>query len=58
MDDPSIALNGCHTGYVVDNIPVNHLLYADDRVVFAPSISGLRGLLKVRDVFADSQHKI
>ena len=45
MDDLSIALNGCHTGYVppvVDNIPVNHLLYADDLVVFAPSISGLR----------------
>ena len=50
----SIALNGCHTGYVVDNIPVNHLLYADDLVVFAPSISGLRELLKVCDVFADS----
>ena len=54
MDDLSIALNGCHTGYVVDNIPVNHLLYADDLVVFAPSISGLRELLKVCDVFADS----
>ena len=54
MDDLSIALNGCHTGYVVDNIPVNHLLYADDLVVFAPSISGLRELLKVYDVFADS----
>ena len=35
-------------------IPVNHLLYADDLVVFAPSISGLRELLKVCDVFADS----
>ena len=22
MDDLSTALNGCHTGYVVDNIPV------------------------------------
>ena len=54
MDDLSIALNGCHTGYVMDNIPVNHLLYADDLVVFAPSISGLRELLKVCDVFADS----
>ena len=28
--------------------------YADDLVVFAPSISGLRELLKVCDVFADS----
>ena len=54
MDDLSIALNGCHTGYVVDNIPVNHLLYADDLVVFASSISGLRELMKVCDVFADS----
>ena len=54
MDDLSIALNDCHTGYVVDNIHVNHLLYADDLVVFAPSISGLRELLKECDVFADS----
>ena len=55
MDDLSIALNGCHTGYVVDNIHVNHLLlYADDLVVFAPSISGLKELLKVCDVFADT----
>ena len=38
----------------MDNIPVNHLLYADDLVVFAPSISGLRELLKACDVFADS----
>ena len=54
MDDLSIALNGCHTCYVVDNIPVNHLLYADDLVVFAPSISVRRELLKVCDVFTDS----
>ena len=54
MDDLSIALNGCYTGYVVDNIHVNHLLYADDLVVFAPCISGLKELLKVCDVFADS----
>ena len=54
MDDLSIALNGCHTGYVVDNIHVNHLLYADDLVVFAPSMSGLRELLNVCDEFADS----
>ena len=50
MDDLSIALNGCHTGYVVDNISVNHLLYSDDLVVFAHSISGLRELLKVCNV--------
>ena len=36
------------------NLHVNHLLYADDLVVFAPSISGLRELLKIYDVFADS----
>ena len=54
MDDLSIALNACPTGVVVDGICVNHLLYADDLVVFSPSISGLQKLLKLCDEFAVS----
>ena len=45
MDNLSLQLNaqpiGCSTG----NIVVNHMLYADDIVLFAPSAKGLQKLL-------------
>ena len=53
MDDLSIALNGCHTGYVVDNIPVNHLLCRRSCCVCSLYFGAVE-LLKVCDVFADS----
>ena len=54
MQTLTLVLRYVSSGYVVDRISVNHLLYADDLFVCAPSISGLAELLKVCDVFADS----
>ena len=38
-------LNKCNTGCVFNGLTVNHLMYADDIVIFSPSVSGLQKLL-------------
>ena len=43
IDDLSAALTNCRTGCCIDDMNINHLLYADDLVVF--SHVGLRELL-------------
>ena len=40
VDDLSVTLNACQVGCCVGNVIINHLMYADDLVVLAPSVSG------------------
>lgn len=47
MDDLSECLNACKTGCMIGNILVNHIMYADDLVVFNPSSAGLQQLLNM-----------
>lgn len=50
-DDLSSSLNKCNAGcYIMQNI-INHLLYADDLVLFAPSVRGLNMLLRICETF-------
>ena len=50
-DDLSAALTKCHTGYCIGDMNINHLMYADDMVVFSPSSVGLRELLSVCETY-------
>ena len=52
VDDLSCDLNSLHIGCSVDNIIVNHLMYADDIVLLAPSVAGLQKLISVCEKFA------
>ncbi|KAL0970009.1 hypothetical protein UPYG_G00235880 [Umbra pygmaea] len=47
MDDLSKQLNDCNTGCVIGDKCINHLMYADDLVVFSPSSAGFQQLLAV-----------
>ena len=47
MDELSQQLNACNTGCVIGNSLINHLMYADDLVIFCPYSAGLQQLLKV-----------
>ena len=44
------ALVGCCVG----NVIINHLLYADDLVILAPSVAGLSKLLSICGIFGES----
>ncbi len=45
VDELSECLNVCKTGCMIRNTLVNHIIYADDLVVFSPSSAGLQQLL-------------
>ena len=45
VDDLSVALNGKKIGCVVNNMIINHLMYADDIVLISPSSIGLIKLI-------------
>lgn len=47
MDDLSKYLKACKTGCMIGGILVNHIMYADDLVVFSPSSPGLQQLLNI-----------
>ena len=47
MDDLSTNLNTCNVGCLSGTMMVNHLMYADDLVIFCPSAIELRKLLEV-----------
>lgn len=47
MDDLSSILNNLQIGCYVNKIIVNHLMYADDVILFSPSRKGLQTLLQV-----------
>ena len=57
MEGLSLQLNSTRVGCRVGSIIVNHLAYADDMVVLAPSPSALRTLLSICDMYS-SQHDI
>ena len=45
MDDLSKQLNNVNAGCIIDATLINHLMYADDLVLLAPSSMGLSMLL-------------
>ena len=54
MDNLSVLLSGCDTGCMVSDRIINHLMYADDLVLMAPSALGLRKLLKTCESYGTS----
>jgi hypothetical protein len=47
MDDLSTELNSCYTGCIVGDTIVNHVMYADDLVVFSPCEEGSAELIEI-----------
>ena len=47
IDDQSNMLNSAGIGCHIHNCCINHMFYADDICVIAPSPSGLQGLLNI-----------
>ena len=47
----SVNLNACRVGCCVGNELINHLMYADDLVIMAPSVAGLSKLLRICELF-------
>ena len=47
MDDLSKKLNNVNAGCIIGAALINHLMYADDLVLLAPSSTGLSILLSV-----------
>ena len=47
LDELSKKLDEVKAGCVLGTNRINHLIYADDAVVFSPSVSGRRALMKV-----------
>ena len=52
MFELSIRQSDVKLGFFVANIPVNHLLHADDLCCFSPSLDGLQDLLNVYSHYA------
>ena len=47
VDDLSCKLNNSNAGCYINNILVNHFMYADDIALLAPSVKGLQKLVNV-----------
>lgn len=47
MNDLSMILNACGTGCRVGDSLINHLMYADDLVIFSPYSAGIQQLLRL-----------
>ena len=58
LDDLSIALSACRTGCCVGNSLTNHIMYADDLVIFSPSSIGLHALITVCEEYAVSHEML
>ena len=54
MDDFSTNLNTCNVGCLSGTMMVNHLMYADDLVIFCTSAIGLRKLLEVCEQYSNN----
>ena len=52
MEHLSVNLSGCEVGCKVGKVVINHLAYADDMVLLAPSPSALRILLNICDSYS------
>ena len=57
MDKLSSKLNVTQAGCSIGNVTINHLMYADDIVLFAPSVKGLQRLLNICNEYG-TQHSI
>ena len=58
IDDLSVDLNACRVGCCVGNEIINHLMYADDLVIMAPSVAGISKLLIICELFGASHDMI
>ena len=58
IDDLSVNLNACRVGCCVGDELINHLMYADDLVIMAPSVAGLSKLLRICELFGASHDMI
>ena len=54
MNDLSVQLNDLPVGCCLNGVNMNHLLYADDMVLIAPSPDALQKLIYVCEKYADS----
>ena len=54
MDGLSKELNRANTGCLSGGTLVNHLMYADDLVVFCPSAAGMSKLLKICEQYGQT----
>ena len=52
MDDLSSILNSAKVGCTINEVIINHLMYADDIVLIAASIRAMQTLLNSCDSFA------
>ena len=52
IDNLSNTLNKCNVGCYLNNVSFNHIQYADDSVIIAPSPTGLQRLLDICEKFA------
>jgi hypothetical protein len=52
IDDLSVALHGVDAGCNLNGVCLNHLIYADDTVLLAPSPTGLQKLITICEKFA------
>ena len=57
MFDISNTLNCCRQGCIVNGVPIDHLIYADDMVLLGPSAHALQLFLNQCDTYA-SGHDI
>ena len=53
VDKLSVNLNACEVGCIVGKAHINHLAYADDMVLIAPSKKALQLLLDICGMYAD-----
>ena len=49
MDDISNTLNSSRQGCIINGVPVNHIMYADDVALIAPSAHALQLFLNLCD---------
>ena len=47
MDNLSTEMNNINIGFCIDGKIINHLMYVDDIVLFAPSAKGLQCLINI-----------
>ena len=58
VDDLSVTINACRVGCFVGNVIIYHRMYADDLVILAPSVAGLSKLLRICELFGESNDVI
>ena len=52
IDELSVSLNAANIGCHINSLPVNHLFYADDSVLIAPSPQALQNLIRTCELYA------